>query len=339
MNDPRPTPANNDQPVFELNWLTSSEINAAAARLGIPLSMLRRYRKSGALAATKGAKSRTGEAITDQFSPPRALAQVEAIAEARSQGFSDVNEILHFLWWSGYELENWEPWKEARLIEMQELAKSFEVYDDIPDGEADPDDRGREAMLLGEELARGEGDFKVGIRGSEDRSTFSRWLLEMAVRNPTFVLAGRKVALSGEIDEPTALTALMQSLAQPVESEAGKTQIGDILAQGFHIDQEQWAARAPRIPTHMIVPAILGLMGDPREAPPSISRMSLSQAVELRDALWRWWPLKARELLREPALACLVLIIGSRIATVLPQLLSAGPEDPWPVTNGVGFES
>ncbi len=328
MNDLRPTPANDDQPVVGPDWLTSSEINAAATRLGIRLSMLRRYRKRGALASTKGAKSRDGVAPTDQFSPPRALAQLEAIAEVKSQGVSDVDEIAHHLWWLGRELENWEPWKEARLTEMQELAESFDVYDNIPDGEADPDDRGRAAVLLGEELARGEGDYKVGIRGSEDRSTFSRWLLEMAVRNPTFVLAGRQVALSGEVDEATALAALMQSLAQPVESEAETTQIGDILAQGFHIDREEWAARAPRIPTHMIVAAILGLMGDPREAPTVISRMSRSQAVELRDALWRWWPSKARELLREPALACLVLIIGSRIATVMPQLLKEVPEEP-----------
>ena len=290
------------------SWVPAKHLQEEARRLGISNAMLQRLRTSGLLARPNG-----------PWSPPRALAQLEAIAAAQLWT-KDACRIRHTMWWTGAPLEDWNRWRDDQVLYLRALAS----YDDHL-AHISAEERDREAIEFAAQLAsdRSTGFPRRRITQQADRESVAAILLALRARDFSAVLFDQDPG-DWPVHDPSALLeSLRRNLATAVDDNTPTT-IGDLLGV---------AMRAEHLPEPGVwVTLFMGAwMPDGLAMPDLMMVMTEDRAAVIRDLLRAGATNRPEfDLERRPELAGMLLLTFDRMAQHVPALLD---RNNWPVST------
>jgi hypothetical protein len=300
-------------------WVSASQLQAEASRFGISHAMLARLRADGLVARPTGHRS-----------PARALAQLKAIAAARTWT-KDPARIRHAIWWNGGRLEDWSQLQADQIRFLEGQATSTRYLAGLSEA-----DRDAEARRLAQHLAYNRDiRFPRGrIRERADRESVAAIFLGLRVGD-LGVLLFDQYPQEWPINNPTnLLEALRRGLATPVDD--GKQQtLGELLGA---------AVGAGELPEPGLWATLFlgGWLPDEQEMPDMMRAMTEAKAARTRD-LMRAAAMDRPEfdLQRKPEVATILLLTFARMADHVPALLDesswrSGTPHPGPEPDGHG---
>ncbi len=279
--------------------------------------MLRRLRSEGLLAACRqrGLGYRRG---STWYYPQRSLAQLEAVASARSHRISP-GLLRHRVWWRpGGLLEDWLRWHDDRVDDLGPSAPAWDLEPAFGDL---PDDRERAMTELAAWWGARHPPLPGGVktvRDPENRETLARIFVSLVLKDD--LVAG----LAGAQNAQEARTALQAMLRQQVDGEPDEERgltFGELLERGFG----KPATRIlPGVPGELFA-AMFAYLPNPQTAAAEMAALSEARAATLRDGLIAWAVRAgkdfAAQLEASPPLAGLMTLWWDRLNTLVPAVV------------------
>lgn len=301
-------------------WVSAAVMHRRALELGLSARMLRRLSAEGLLASCRQRGLGYGRGSVWYY-PPRSLAQLEAVANARPHRISP-SLLRHRVWWRpGGQLETWPRWRSDRVTD---LAASAPTWDLEPawNGEL-PDDREHAIRELAA-LWGGRHDPLPGgvrtIRARSDRETLARLFYSLVLKDDLMT------DLAGAQDAQDARTRLQAMLGQRVDGEPGEERgltFGELLERGH---AKPGSRSSPGVPGELGV-AMFAFLPDPQTAAAEMMALTEERSTVVRDGLIAWAVGVGRDLsvqlAASPPLAGLMTLWWDRLTTFVPAVVEA----------------
>lgn len=262
-------------------WVPARAVRIKATALGLNPRMLRRLSSAGVLAACRQRGQGYGRGRAGYY-PRRALAQLEAVANARPHRVSPTM-LRHLVWWQpGGRLEHWDRWRADRVTD---LLPSVPAWDLEPAWNgALPDDREAAMVELASWLGARHEPLPGGARrlhDEGDRQALVRLVYSLVLKDDLLT------DLAGATDEIEARARLQAILGQAVDGEPGEPagrSFGELLERGLG---KPAARTRPGVPGELAV-AMFAFMPAPAHAAAQMTALSEPRARAARDALIAW---------------------------------------------------